>query len=205
MGIDIVRRCTGGRAILHADELTYSVAGPPAEPRLRGGVLAVYHRLSQGLLEGLRLLGIAVEALPAPTAEPVTGSAACFDLPSAHEVVTNGRKLVGSAQCRRAGWILQHGSLPLCGDVGRIVDCLALAHEEERESLRAALRRRAATVSGVLGREVTFDGAASALSRGLSSALNLNLVPGELSEWEEARAAELRDVRYSSKHWTELR
>ena len=204
-GYDVVRRPTGGRAILHTDELTYSIAGPADEPRLRGGVLEVYHRLSAGLLEGLRRLGITARETPAGNRSTADVSAACFEVPSAHEITAGGRKLVGSAQCRQASWVLQHGSLPLRGDVTRIVEGLAFADQAEREILRQALRRRASTVAEVLGREVSFAAAAEALAAGFAAALNLVLIPGPLTAWERARAAELRDTKYVTTAWTQRR
>jgi len=202
---DIVRRPTGGRAILHSDELTYSVAGPANEPRLSGGVLEVYHRLSAGLLDGLRRLGIEAQETPAENRAGADISAACFDVPSAHEITVRGHKLVGSAQCRRAGWVLQHGSLLLRGDVARIVDCLAFSDETEREALRDTLRQRVITVAEVLGREASFAAAASALAEGFAAALCLTLTPDELSTWEQARTAELRETKYATTAWTERR
>ena len=202
---DIVRRPTGGRAILHSDEVTYSVAGPANEPRLSGGVLEVYHRLSAGLLDGLQRLGIEAQETPAENRAGANISAACFDVPSAHEITVAGRKLVGSAQCRRGGWVLQHGSLPLRGDVARIVDCLAFSDEAKREALRDTLRRRAITVAEVLGREVSFSAAASTLAEGFAAALCLTLTPDELSTWEQARTAELRETKYATTAWTERR
>jgi len=204
-GYDVVRRPTGGRAILHTDELTYSIAGPADEPRLRGGVLEVYHRLSAGLLDGLRRLGIEVQETPAENRAGGDASAACFDVPSAHEITVAGRKLVGSAQCRRGGWVLQHGSLPLSGDVARIVDGLALDDEMGRETLRAALRQRASTVAEVLGREVSFAAAAEALAVGFAAALNLVLIPGPLTAWEQTCAAELCKTKYATAAWTQRR
>ncbi len=204
-GYDVVRRPSGGRAILHSDELTYSVAGPADEPRLRGGVLEVYHRLSAGLLDGLRRLEIEAQETPAENRAAADGSAACFDVPSAHEITAGGRKLVGSAQCRRGGWVLQHGSLPLRGDVARIVDGLAFDDEMERDTLRDALRRRATTVAEVLGRDVSFAAAAQALAEGFSAALSLTLIPGKLSDGEHTRAAELHKTKYASLDWTQRR
>ena len=204
-GYDIVRRPTGGRAILHTDELTYSVAGPADEPRLRGGVLEAYHRLSAGLLAGLHRLGLEAQETPAHSRLGSDASAACFEVPSAHEITVDGRKLVGSAQCRRGGWVLQHGCLPLRGDVARIVDGLAFGDEAEREALRCALRQRAVTVAEVLGRDVSFAAAAQALAEGFAAALNLTLIPGELTAWEQARAAELREMKYGTMSWTRRR
>jgi len=204
-GYHIVRRPTGGRAILHTDELTYSVAGPADEPMLHGGVLEVYHRISAGLLAGLRRLGIEAQETPVHSRTGADASAACFEVPSAHEITVDGRKLVGSAQCRRGGWVLQHGSLPLRGDVARIVDGLAFDDEGKRETLRQALRRRAITVAQALGREVSLAEAAQALAEGFAAVLNLTLVPGELTAWERARAAELREMKYGSASWTQRR
>jgi lipoate-protein ligase A len=204
-GFDVVRRATGGRAILHVDETTYSVAGPASEPTLRGGVLDVYHRLSEGLLQGLRNLGIEALSTSPETPGGSAPSAACFDVPAAHELTAGGRKLMGSAQCRRAGYVLQHGSLPLRGDVARIVDGLRFNHERDREALRATLRRRACTAAESLGKDVSFAVAASALAQGFAAALDLILVPSELTAWEQARAEQLRTEKYASREWTEHR
>ena len=202
LGFDTVRRATGGRAILHVDELTYSVAGPAAEPRLRGGVLEVYQRLSAGLIDGLRRMGIEALTAPRVSQEGEVVTAACFDVPSAHEVTVGERKLVGSAQCRQAGWVLQHGSLPLGGDVARIVDCLAFDSEEERESLRQALRQRAVTAAQVLGMDLSFERSAEALAEGFSTSLHVELRSDTLTPWERDRSEELRATRYANEAWT---
>lgn len=204
-GYDIVRRITGGRAILHVDELTYSIAGPADVPQLSGGVLEVYHRLSAGLLDGLLRLSVPADVTPGHNRTTGAGSPACFDAPSAHELTVGERKLIGSAQCRRAGWLLQHGSLPMRGDVARIVDVLSFATESEREGLRAALRGRATTIAEVLGREVSASVAAQALADGFAAALDILLIPGSLSAWELSRAAELREEKYAAGGWTERR
>jgi lipoate-protein ligase A len=204
-GFDIVRRPSGGRAILHTDELTYCVAAPASEPRVSGGVLEVYHRLTAGLVSALHSLGIAAgEAGTEPSGE-ATPSAACFRVPSAHEIVLSGRKLLASAQCRQAGWVLQHGSLPLRGDVGRIADVLALADDDERDALRSALRSRSTTVADVLGSEQGFEQVAAVLAEGWARVLNVTWQRGELSPWERSRAAELRETKYADRSWTERR
>jgi lipoate-protein ligase A len=82
-GVDFVRRSTGGRAILHTDELTYSIVAPQDEPRVVGGVLESYRRLSVGLVRGLCLLGVDVAQAEAGHGQDADVSAACFDAPSA--------------------------------------------------------------------------------------------------------------------------
>ena len=109
-GWDVVRRPTGGRAVLHAtDELTYAVVLPLAQAP--EGVRAAYAWIGAALVTAYRALG--VDAALAEGRRLTARSGACFDAPAAHEVVCGGRKLAGSAQLRRAGFLLQHGSLPM--------------------------------------------------------------------------------------------
>jgi len=200
-GVDVVRRPSGGQAILHTDELTYSVALCQTDPRAEGGVLESYRRLSDGLLAGLHRLGIeAIQAVRKKQllAEPTP---VCFEVPSDYEITAGGRKLVGSAQWRSRGGVLQHGTLPLHGDLTRIVDYLIFA-DDERTIRKRSLRNRALTLEEALGRALPFDEVAAALADGLAEALNLHLEPGELTAQEYARAAELRRTRYADDAWT---
>ncbi|RME66221.1 MAG: lipoate--protein ligase family protein [Caldilineae bacterium] len=208
-GYDLVRRPTGGRAILHTDELTYSVAAPADEPRMRGGVMDVYLRLSNGLLAGLAALGLAAEKAGADVRAGPDVSAACFEVPSAYEITAGGRKLMGSAQSRRQGYVLQHGSLPLVGDITRIVDVLAL-DAAEAEALRAHLAARACTLAEALS--VPFDSplldfhrVAETMAQAFAATLNLTLEPGVLTPAEVRHAAELIRTRYAHPEWTEHR
>jgi lipoate-protein ligase A len=190
-GIDVVRRATGGFAILHTDELTYSITTRPDDPRADGAILDAYRKLSQGLMAGLRLLGAAPEMNPVVPGGVHNASAACFEMPSAYEIVMGGQKLIGSAQVRPAGRVLQHGSLPLTGDIARLVPYLAYEREEERTALADHLRVRATTISDALRRAVSYDEAAEAMARGFAEALNLTLEPAVPSE-AELLAAESR-------------
>ncbi len=160
-GWDLVRRPTGGKAILHVDELTYAIIAPSRHPALQGGVLASYRRLSMGLTAGLTRLGLELDP---PSAEPVPGdqqNPICFETPSAYELTSHGKKLLGSAQLRRRDAILQHGTLPLVGDISRI--CLTLRYQDPqaRRISRERLLGRAATVEMLLDRAVGWDEAAA--------------------------------------------
>ncbi|MBI4730987.1 MAG: hypothetical protein HY781_02470 [Chloroflexi bacterium] len=123
-GWDLVRRPTGGRAVLHVDELTYSVSGPLGELRLAGTVLESYNRLAAALTEALRLLGLPVQVQEHVKPTGRTTNPVCFELPSTYESTGGGKKLVGSAQARGREGVLQHGSLPLTGDLGRVLQAL---------------------------------------------------------------------------------
>ncbi len=201
VGVDFVRRPTGGRAILHTDELTYSIVAPQDEPRVTGGVVESYRRLSAGLVRGLRLLGMDVAQAEAEHGQDADVSAACFDAPSAYEVTAGGKKLVGSAQVRRKGTVLQHGSLPLQGDITRICHYLVVPSEERRQELRQELQARATSLELVLGRVVPFTQVVEALVKGFSEGLNLHLEPEELSQHELALVQQFRREKYTAEVW----
>jgi lipoate-protein ligase A len=116
LGVDVVRRPTGGRAVLHHRELTYAVAAPAGDASLRDA----YERVTALLLAALHRLGVpAAQAAPAGRA-PAPSLAPCFELPTRDELVVDGRKLVGSAQWREDGAFLQHGSVLVDDDQGLI-------------------------------------------------------------------------------------
>lgn len=200
-GWEIVRRPTGGRAILHIDELTYSVCVPDTEPRVRGGLLASYRRLSDALAAGLEGLGLTL-ARAQPQGDNGSGDEgpACFDRPSNFEITVDGRKLVGSAQARKKGVVLQHGALPLFGDVTRIAQALA-GDEARRARIRSGLRDSATTLEASLGRRVSYEEVAGQLAEGFAAALNLHLEPGHLSTWELENVQRIRQEKFGNAEW----
>jgi lipoyl(octanoyl) transferase len=123
-GVEIVRRPTGGGAVLHVDDLTYAVVAPE-----RGmGVLGIYRWVAEGLVAGFAALG-----LEASVVEHAGGGSAlaCFALPTGADLEVGGRKICGSAQVRRSGWFLQHGSIPV-GDVrAQTAELLGLAAPDD--------------------------------------------------------------------------
>ncbi|RLC82012.1 MAG: octanoyltransferase [Chloroflexi bacterium] len=195
-GLGLVRRSTGGKAILHADELTYSVVAPEAEPRVAGSIVESYRRLSAGLVRGLEQLGAAGVAADQRWGGRRLEGPVCFETPSDYEVTFDGRKLVGSAQMRSLGVVLQHGALPLCGDVARI--CRFLIPRADPARVRA----RAITIEQVLGRQAAWSEAAAAFATGFAESLNLHLKPGALTKDEVAWAEELRVKKYATHEWT---
>jgi lipoyl(octanoyl) transferase len=201
---EVVRRPTGGRAVLHTDELTYSVIAPLSEPRVAGTVLESYQRLAQALVEALNLLSMQVEVNEKSSVPHTPGSnPVCFEVPSTYEITAEGKKLVGSAQARRKEGVLQHGSLPLMGDLTRILQVLAFPDEESRTRAVERLLRRATTVETALGRKVTWDEAARAIVTAFGRVLALDLQPGKLTLDEIKRAGELVQIKYGHSSWTE--
>ena len=202
-GWEVVRRVTGGRAILHTDELTYSVTGPVDEPNLAGTVLESYNRLAGALLGAVQDLSLPVEMKEGKAESNGEPNPVCFEVPSTYEITVDGKKLIGSAQARRKEGVLQHGSLPLTGDLSRIVQALAFADESARERAAQRLLERATTVESVLGREVAWETAAQAFVRAFEAQLGLEFEMGELTESELARAEELVSEKYAHPSWTE--
>jgi lipoyl(octanoyl) transferase len=203
-GWQLVRRPTGGRAILHTDELTYAVIAPMDEPRVAGGVLESYSRLAQALLEALTRLGLPARAdskytLPDGT-EP--GGPVCFEVPSNYEITVHGKKLIGSAQARRKDGVLQHGSLPLWGDLTRITRALRFETEEARSRAAARLLERAANAQ-LLGVLLDWDDCASAFEDAFAQTLHIAFESMDLTPQEQERAAVLAAEKYGHPSWTQ--
>lgn len=201
-GWDLVRRPTGGRAILHADELTYSVIGPSCEPRLAGSVLESYQRLAQALLQALILLEAPAQANPSSPPPASAKGPVCFEVPSNYEITVDGKKLIGSAQARRREGVLQHGSLPLGGDLRRITQALKYPAELMRLEAAERLLAHATTLEAALGKLISWESAAGAFTTAFQQALNLALEPTGLTDAELKRAGELVEQKYANPAWT---
>jgi lipoyl(octanoyl) transferase len=202
-GWEVVRRATGGRAILHTDELTYAVIAPIDEPRVEGSVLESYNRLAQVLLLAVKSLELPVEMKEGKAENSSMANPVCFEVPSTYEITVNGKKLIGSAQARKREGVLQHGSLPLTGDLSRICQTLVFEDESARELAVRRLLERATTVESALGRGVSWEVAAHAFIQAFEAQLGLSLKSGELSESESKRADELVKEKYAHSAWTE--
>lgn len=201
---EVVRRVTGGRAILHTDELTYAVIAPTDEPRVAGSVLESYHRLAQALLLAVKFLEVPVEMKEVIAQDGILrNNPVCFEVPSTYEITVNGKKLIGSAQARKKEGVLQHGSLPLTGDLTRICQALVFENESAREDASQRLLERATTVESAMGREVGWEEAAQAYVRAFEAQLGIKFEEGELSESESNLADDLVREKYGHPAWTE--
>ena len=200
-GWGLVRRPTGGRAILHRDELTYSIAAPMNDPRVAGSIVESYRRLSAGLLAGLNQLGLSAESNSSHSGQSL-GGPVCFEEVSEYEITVGKQKLLGSAQLRKRGVVLQHGTLPISGDTTLICEVLAFANSSARQSARARMLDRAASLTSVGINNVCWQDVAKAMATGIAEALNLTLQPGGLSEAEQIMAKKLRAEKYANESWT---
>jgi lipoyl(octanoyl) transferase len=205
LGWDLVRRPTGGRAILHTDELTYSVIAPYSEPRLEGGVLESYLRLSQALVMALHHLEIPVTAnhMNPSLLQNQPKGPVCFEVPSNYEITLEGKKLVGSAQARRKEGILQHGTLPLWGDLTRILEVLNFDSEQNRQRAGEKLLQRATNLELFLNKKLAWITVVDAFIWGFTRALNLKFLEIPLTELEKELALNLVKAKYAHQTWTE--
>lgn len=201
LGWDVLRRASGGRAVLHIDELTYSITAQESNPLMAGGVMPSYRRLSEGLLAGLAQAGLIADQTQQTSQSAITKGPICFDLPSAYEITYNGRKLIGSAQKRSRGIVLQHGAIPLHGDIARIVDGLQMT-DTERASERQRLRSLATTVSAELTTPLDLDRFVRHLVGGFIKKLNISFIIGQLSTSEQALATKIHIEKYANSAWT---
>jgi lipoate-protein ligase A len=203
-GWDLVRRPTGGRAILHTDECTYAVIAPLHDPRIAGRVLTSYSRIAQALLQAVQQLGLPAHADEEyPLSSPgVPHGPVCFETPSSYEITIDGKKLIGSAQARRKDAILQHGTFPLSGDLTRITRVLKFPNAAERNQAAEHLLEQAATAE-ILGQPVTWNRAASAIIQAFCRVLDVQFQIQALSRLEQRRVTEWMVQKYASAAWTE--
>lgn len=202
-GWNVVRRMTGGRAILHVDEITYSITAPNHEPRVLGSVLESYQRLAKALITAVRSLGLPVEMKENTPPTDITKGPVCFEVPSAYEIVIDGKKIIGSAQARKKEGVLQHGSFPLYGDLTRITQALVFPNEQARIESGQKLLSRATTAEAVTGKIIAWDTAAQSFIDAFETSLELKLQPSRLTQAENKRIDELVKNKYDHPAWTE--
>lgn len=186
-GITFVRRPTGGRAVLHDDEVTYAVAVPLG---WFGGLRDAYRLINEGLVTGLRALGVDA-TLAAGEAMPSLESGPCFQVPAPGEVVADSGKLVGSAQARVGDAVLQHGSILLRGDQAALYELTGDARDPAPPATLAAL-----------GGESEPSAVMAALADGIRLALGGAWTEGEYRAPEVEEADRLEWGRYASPEWT---
>jgi lipoate-protein ligase A len=226
LGYDFVRRPTGGRAVLHDDELTYAVIAGMAQLAGTGsctgtGVLDTYLALSRGLAAGLARMGIPVELAPRDAGRAhrdcrgsdersagtehkgrIGGSAACFDSPSAYELLAARRKIVGSAQVRRGSTFLQHGSIPISMNFEAAEAAMGMPRGSGTDLSRcvATVGEFVAGFPMDISSEQLLKQLADSIIAGFVSELMQTAQLGELTRAELELASQLR-AKYQSEDW----
>lgn len=202
-GIDIVRRPTGGRAVLHQYELTYSLIAPEHDPNVSGTVVQSYLKISQALSMGLQNLGVPAEMVASGGTGGATSSA-CFDAPSWYELVVGGRKLVGSAQMRKEGMLLQHGSILLHMDSDLLFRLLKFSSEEIRQRLLTGFKAKACALDEVWTRPIAREELEREICAGFCAIMGIDFLQSQLTDLEQTMMEEVLS-KYQSEAWTKKR
>ncbi len=206
-GFGLVRRPTGGRAILHKHEITYSVAARQADIAGGGSLMGAYRTISRGVEAGLNLLGIGAALAEKSGGRDLHRSSlptVCFGHPAKADMVAAGRKIVGSAQVRRKDALLQHGAIPISIDPAEHLEVMpgGLGDADADAADTGRLAQIACGVADLIGREPSFEELADAIAEGFRRALGIELEPGGLSAAEIELADGLRTGKYLSPEWT---
>jgi lipoate-protein ligase A len=183
-GVDVVRRLTGGGAVFHDKELTYSIVIPEKANLVSRNILESYGQICGFVVEGLRKLGLPAEFKPI------------------NDIIINGKKISGNAQTRRGGMVLQHGTVLLDVDVKKMFSLLKVPDEKIRDKMISAVEERVTSVNRELGTTNSFE----TVKQSLISAFELGTTKeGKLSEIEMKTARELSKEKYSSREWNFMR
>ena len=199
-GVEVVRRPTGGKAVLHERELTYAVVAGADTDFFPPDILKTYLVIGRCLAEGLAGVGIRAE-MKEDGRRPPDGAlpSACFSFPSRYELLVGDRKICGSAQMRSQGAFLQHGSLLTAFDPLRTCEVMLPHRRLEKEADR--LRNAVTSVGEQAGPALDEEGLRCALREGFERTLGIRLREGTLTPGEQALRDELVEKKYGREEW----
>lgn len=183
LGIDFVRRITGGGAVFHDCELTYSFACTESSNIVSKNILESYRQICNGLILGFKELGLEAKFVPL------------------NDIVVNGKKVSGNAQTRREKCILQHGTILLKVDVEKMFSLLKVPNEKLKGKLIEDVKQRVTSVEKELGKEISFEQMAVAMKRGFEKAFDAKLTEGKLDSEELKLAEKIKTGQFSKKEW----
>ncbi len=194
-GIDIVRRPTGGRAVLHGDDLTYSLVAEENNRHFSSDIIKTYSTISKCIIRGLERSGVHAEMVEEGRALNGSAGSFCFASSYKNELLADGKKICGSAQVRAKGMFLQHGSILM--DFDPVAVCAAII---TKTADPAALETCVTSIRGTLGYTVEMTDLCRNIKAGFEDVLGIRLIGGELSPEEKA----LRDDFLRNKYGNTL-
>lgn len=182
-GISVVRRLTGGGAVFHDQEVTYSITIPLDHPLASHSIQESYGILCQGIIKALRKWNVEATFVPI------------------NDIVCEGKKISGNAQTRKQGGLLQHGTLLLSANVDLMFELLKVPQEKARGRIIQEIKERVTALDVLLGRPVSFREAQSVLAEGFAEALNLQFKQEEPQQNEIEEAYKLSGSFFASSEW----
>ena len=192
-GIDIVRRMTGGKLVLHHKEVTYSLCSSDKET-FTSTLADSYRLISQALMRGLKKMGLKSYLADSPPNSYVRGNLPCFSYPARDEIKVEGKKIVGSAQKRAGSKFIQHGSIPLEEDEGFLGPVSFLKKNDSKG--------RMISLSRALGKRISFDWTVERLTSGISEFFKINFKRKIFDAEEKELISKIQKERYANKNWT---
>lgn len=186
-GVDYVRRITGGGAVFHEKEVTYSIVIPESHPEIPKNIMDSYGRICGALIKGLRHLGIESEYVPI------------------NDIITDGKKISGSAQTRKTRTVLQHGTVLIDVNVDKMFSLLRVPDEKIKDKLIADVKQRVTSIKHVSGEEIPFKEVAGAMKAGFEEEFHVELVEGMLTEEEIALTRKFEKECFSTREWNHRR
>jgi lipoyl(octanoyl) transferase len=200
-GVDVARRITGGKAVFHFNEITYSVVAPDQESLFPPDILGTYKMISECIACGLAYLGIKADLVESGRVLSVQKAETyCFSVPSKNELLVKGRKICGSAQVRKRGGFLQHGSLLLAFDPVKTADLLLPARTPDQVE---KLKETVTAVNEEIVSPVDVREICSQLKKGFIEKLGIDLMEETLTSAEETLKNKLMG-KYNNTRWNIL-
>lgn len=187
LGVDYVRRITGGGAVFHEKELTYSIVISETHPLIPKNILQSYARICSALIRGLQQLGIY------GTYAPI------------NDIVVDGKKISGNAQTRKINTVLQHGTILLDVNVEKMFSLLKVPNEKIKDKIITDVKQRVTSIHHVLGTLPRFDTVTAAMKKGFEDEFHITLVEGPLTNEEVKLARRFEKEYFSSFKWNHRR
>ncbi|MEK6867630.1 MAG: biotin/lipoate A/B protein ligase family protein [Nanoarchaeota archaeon] len=185
--VDVIRRITGGGAVFHDKEITYSFIIPEDHGLIVKDILQSYKQISEGVIEGLKEFGLTTTFVPI------------------NDLIIGQKKVSGNAQTRKQKTILQHGTVLLDVDIRTMFSLLKVSDEKIRDKLITTVEERVTSLKQQLGKEVSFGDAQNALVKGFATALDAEFLISILSSEEQQRAEIIEREKYTAEHWNGMR
>lgn len=187
LNIDYVRRITGGGAVFHEKELTYSIVIPENHHEMPGNILESYKRICGAVMRGLEN----------------------FDVPCTYrpinDILSDGKKISGNAQTRQKNTILQHGTILLDVDVEKMFSLLRVSNEKMKDKLIKNVKESVTSVKHVAGRDVSYNDLLDDIKKGFEEEFDIVLIDGSLSDYEKELVKDFKQNIFSDKNWNHKR
>jgi len=185
--VEYVRRITGGGAVFHEDEVTYSFVIKENHPHISKNILESYKTICQAIMNGLDRFGVKTAYAPI------------------NDILVNNKKISGNAQTRKQKTVLQHGTILTDVDVDKMFRLLKVPNEKIKGKLIATVKERVTSLTHELQKDFSFDDVSNSLKTGFEETFDISLVHGTLSAEEQKLAESFEKTTFGSKEWNHQR